>query len=126
MTQLLQATRADVERFMRYVEILPSGCWFWSGARSRGKDRGRKWYGSFRLGKRTVRAHRFACEVIGGERGRRACPPGHDRDHECQFTLCVNPDHVKIITKPENRALQTERARARRRAHAQLVDYCAE
>lgn len=35
----------DVKRFFRYVEKLPNGCWYWTGARSRGKGN-RKWYGS--------------------------------------------------------------------------------
>jgi len=80
---LLQATRADVERFMKYVVVLPCGCWLWTGARSRGGGKAgqRVWYGSFRFycqarRKRiTVRAHRFADEVLR----KRPCPPGHDR-----------------------------------------------
>jgi hypothetical protein len=102
----LQATEADVQRFYRYVEKLPNGCWFWNGARSRGKGN-KKWYGSFRLGKRTVRAHRFAAEVLGGM----DCPPGHDRDHECGFSLCVNPRHIAIVTKLENQLRRIRRQR---------------
>ena len=95
---------ADVARFMRYVEKLPNGCWFWTGARSRGKDN-RKWYGSFRLGARTIRAHRFSCEALGG----RDCPPEHDRDHTCCFSLCVNPDHIEVVPKTINQERKIER-----------------
>lgn len=94
---MINATLADIERFMSYVDKLPSGCWFWTGARSRGKGN-RKWYGSFRVGRVVVRAHRFSCEVLGG----RHCPPQHDRDHTCFFSLCVNPSHIEVVHKVIN------------------------
>lgn len=84
------ATPEDVARFMSFVDILPCGCWFWTGARSRGAGN-RKWYGTFNAGAGRggrVRAHRYACEVIA-DRG--PLPPGHHRDHTCKFSLCVNP-----------------------------------
>lgn len=105
---MLIYTEADVARFLRYVIKLPNGCHFWSGARSRGKGN-RQWYGSFRLGKRTVRAHRFACEALGG----RECPPEHDRDHTCCFSLCVNPDHIEVVHKTVNQERKVERRRLR-------------
>ena len=105
-TAVIQATTQDIERFMRYVERLPSGCWYWTGARSRGRGN-RKWYGSFRVGGRTVRAHRFSCEVLGG----RECPPAHDRDHTCCFSMCVNPAHIEVVPKTINQARKMARAR---------------
>jgi len=99
---MLRASTRDVERFMRFVEKLPNGCWYWTGARSRGNGN-RKWYGSFHLGHRTVRAHRFASEVLAGD----TCPPGHHRDHTCCFSMCVNPDHIEVITKEENQRRKT-------------------
>lgn len=110
---MITATPADIERFYRYVDKLPNGCWFWTGARSRGKGN-KKWYGSFHVrdpetGKsRTVRAHRFACEVLGGK----DCPPEHDRDHTCVFSLCVNFDHIDILHKDEHKKRREERKRA--------------
>ena len=100
-------TQADVERFMTYVDVLPNGCWYWTGARSRGKGN-RKWYGSFKVGKTSVRAHRFACEAIGGK----TCPPGHHRDHTCRFSMCVNPDHLEVVTREVNQQRKVERRRA--------------
>jgi hypothetical protein len=108
---MIQATEADIKRFFRYVEKLPNGCWFWSGARSRGKGN-RRWYGSFRIGKTSVRAHRFSCEVIG-QKG--PLPDGHDRDHTCVFSLCVNPDHVEYVPKQVNQERKVERRREARR-----------
>jgi hypothetical protein len=105
---LLQATEADVRRFMSYVEVLPSGCWLWTGARSRGKGN-KKWYGSFRLGRRTVRAHRFASEVLGHHE----CPDGYDRDHKCELSLCVNPECIEVVLKLVNGRRRTERRRNR-------------
>lgn len=103
---LIQASRKDVERFMRYVIVLQSGCWLWTGARSRGAGN-RLWYGSFRVGHRTVRAHRFASEVLG----RQHCPPGHHRDHKCELSLCVNPDCIEVVEKSVNQERKVERRR---------------
>ncbi len=95
----------DIARFMTFVDKLPSGCWFWTGARSRGAGN-RKWYGSFWYRGRTIRAHRFAAEVIGG-----APPlqPDEHRDHTCVFSLCVNPAHVETVTKVVNQERKTRR-----------------
>ncbi|MDJ0921067.1 MAG: hypothetical protein QNI84_08055 [Henriciella sp.] len=94
---LAQATQADVDRFMKKVKKLPNGCWFWTGGRSRGQGNSLP-YGTFSLQGRGVRAHVFAAEVIG----KKVCPPGHHRDHTCEFSLCVNPDHIEIVPASEN------------------------
>lgn len=85
------------ERFMSFVDKLPNGCWYWTGARSRGAGN-KKWYGSFRDGSKVVRAHRFASEALGGQH----CPKGHHRDHKCRFSMCVNPDHIEVVSREEN------------------------
>lgn len=114
----LQWTTNDVNRFMRKVVvlpgrlILPSGretcaCWLWIGARSIGKGN-RLPYGSFHLGKRTIRAHRFSCEAIGGLP---PPPPDHHRDHECFNSLCVCPYHFEIVHREENQRRKMERNR---------------
>jgi hypothetical protein len=94
---MLEATNEEIARFMCQVDRLPSGCWFWMGARSRGRGN-KKPYGSFWHRGTTVRAHRFASEVLGGVE----CPPDQHRDHECRFSLCVNPDHIHVVPKLEN------------------------
>lgn len=108
MARELAWTDGDVGRFMRMVDVLPCGCWYWEGARSRGEGN-RKWYGSFHVpGHGTVRAHRFADRAIGG---RPELAPGMHRDHTCHFSMCVNPAHLEHVTREENQ----ERKRARRR-----------
>lgn len=37
MADILKASDQDIARFMSYVEKLPNGCWYWTGARSRGQ-----------------------------------------------------------------------------------------
>lgn len=95
----------DIERFLSYVEILDSGCWYWTGARSRGSGN-RKWYGSFSYQGKVIRAHRFACNVMRGM----VCPPGHHRDHLCRFSMCVNPFHFEVVTHEENERRRKERS----------------
>lgn len=97
-------TKEAVLRFYKFVDILSNGCWFWTGARSRGKGN-KKWYGSFRYKGKSIRAHRFACDVIGGK----LCPPGWHRDHLCVFSLCVNPDHLNPMPREKNQEHKVER-----------------
>jgi hypothetical protein len=89
---------ADVARFMTHVDKLPCGCWFYTGARSRGKGN-RKWYGTFYVKGRRIRAHRFSAVAIGGQR---ELEYGEHRDHTCVFSLCVNFDHLEIVTREVN------------------------
>lgn len=56
-----------------------------------------------------VRAHRFACEVIGAKG---PLPSGHDREHNCCFSLCVNPDCIEYVTKEENQKRKIERIKS--------------
>lgn len=100
----LPATHEEVERFLGYVEVLNNGCWFWRGARSRGSGNS-KWHGSFRYRGTTIRAHRFSHDALKGL----PCPPGHHRDHECSFSLCVNPEHIFCTTHAENQRFKVER-----------------
>lgn len=99
-----QKTKEAILRFYKFVDILPNGCHFWTGARSRGKGN-KKWYGSFRYKGQVIRAHRFACDVIG----EKVCPPGWHRDHSCVFSLCVNPEHVNPMPREKNQELKQTR-----------------
>lgn len=104
---MIRASQSDIARFMAKVDQLPGGCWYWTGARSRGAGN-RKWYGSFYVNGRTVRAHRFASEVLAGD----ACPPGHHRDHKCSFSMCVCPDHIEVVTAEENQKRKMKKVKS--------------
>lgn len=97
---------------MSYVDVLPCGCWFWTGARSRGggrrkglKGRG-KWYGTFRYRGRAIRAHRFSCDYLVHKE---PLPKGMHRDHLCLFSLCVRPDHLDRVTHAVNQERKINR-----------------
>ena len=83
------ARRSVSERF--FDRVLPepnSGCWLWEGyiLSSAG-------YGIVR-GKL---AHRFSYELHYG-----AIPSGLDIHHKCGVTACVNPAHLKPMTRVDN------------------------
>lgn len=105
-------TDEEIARFMSYVDILPNGCWYWTGARSRGKGN-KKWYGSFRYRGRTIRVHRFVHDVLKGKH----CPPGHHRDHTCCFSMCACPEHIEAVTREVNQERKIERIKNGLRKH---------
>lgn len=107
MTASFEFDAADVARFLALVDVLPSGCYYWLGARSRGKGN-RKWYPTFCLskGRKRIRGHRFACEAVGG---RPPLPRGWHRDHTCCFSMCVNEAHIVYVTHEENQRRKIER-----------------
>ncbi len=91
-------TDKEIARFMSFVDKLPCGCWFWTGARSRGKGN-RKWYGSFHFRGKTIRAHRFSADYIGKFK---PLPKGQHRVHSCDFSMCVRPEHLSHNTRKVN------------------------
>jgi hypothetical protein len=63
-----------------------TGCWLWTGF-----DNGRG-YGRIELKGRGQQAHRVIYEMLKGP-----IPPGHELDHLCRVTFCVNPDHLEPV-----------------------------
>lgn len=78
------------ERFWSKVNKT-AGCWLWEAGRARNG------YGRFATNGRMVLAHRFAYEIQ-----RNQIPTGLQLRHSCGERLCVNPDHLELVTVREN------------------------
>jgi len=79
-----------VDRF--WAKVDKSGdCWLWIGATNKGG------YGSLTINRKTYGAHRIAIQLAGIE-----IPPGLHVDHKCRNRLCVNPDHLRLVTPRQN------------------------
>lgn len=82
--------RSPEARFWEMVRKTDT-CWLWGG---RLAPHG---YGSILVGKRHVRVHRFAYELLVGP-----IPAGLHIDHLCRVRHCVNPAHLEAVTNTEN------------------------
>lgn len=86
----------DDERFWQYVSPEPNtGCWLWIGGEKNG-------YGYFHPKDAsglygTTRAYRWAYERYVGP-----IPLGLEIHHTCYNRPCVNPDHLRAVTRREN------------------------
>ena len=74
-----------IQAFWSQVEKTAS-CWLWTGSVIPAG------YGRFRLGGKTLMAHRVAFELMRGE-----IPQGLELDHLCRVPLCVNPAHLEAV-----------------------------
>lgn len=66
-------------------------CWNWTGRQMNGG------YGKATHGGRTTGAHRIAYEMTGV-----TIPDGMYLDHICSNRLCVNPAHLREVTRKQN------------------------
>ena len=79
-----------IERFTdKYKE--ENECWLWTASVNQ------KGYGNFWYGGTMGKAHRYAYENLVEE-----IPDGHDVHHTCKNRHCVNPDHLRCMSKSEH------------------------
>jgi hypothetical protein len=80
-----------VERFWSKVDRTDY-CWIWTGSTNGGR------YGKIRDGGTIKSAHRFSWELEHGP-----IPAGMHIDHICHTPRCVRPDHMRLVTRKQNR-----------------------
>lgn len=80
-----------IQRFWSKVEKCSDGHWYW---RAYIKPNN---YGQFWTDK-LIPAHVFSYELVHGK-----IPYGHELHHKCRVKHCVNPEHLKLLTKKEHR-----------------------
>lgn len=79
-----------VDRF--FARVNANGvCWEWLGAI---QNNG---YGKATLDDRATTAHRVSWRLLVGP-----IPDGMTLDHLCRNKVCVNPDHLEVVTSGEN------------------------
>jgi len=97
-----QQTKENIiKRFAeRYIPEPNSGCWLWIGKINTNR------YGKLNVRKKETYAHRFSFELFIG-----IIPNGMVIDHKCCNTYCVNPEHLQVVTRPQNNKATVERGR---------------
>lgn len=80
---------------MSYVFDFETKCWNWIGTINRGA---KKQYGSIKVDKKSVAAHRFSWEFYNNLK----IPSGMIVMHICDNPKCVNPLHLKLGTHKNN------------------------
>jgi hypothetical protein len=78
-----------------YVVDDVSGCWLWTGPRHK-----RIGYGRVMRSGKYLLAHRWIYE-----RERGPIPEGLILHHECENNLCVNPGHLRPMTRGEHQSM---------------------
>jgi hypothetical protein len=81
-----------LEEVLRKASPEPNtGCWLWTEG-----DNGRG-YGRASRNNTNYQAHRLFYELLKGP-----IPEGHELDHLCRVTFCVNPDHLEPVPHRTN------------------------
>jgi len=103
------------KKFWKNVKKTRKGCWTWTGFINRaakGKNSGRYIY----EGVESV-AHRYSYELVYGSVDRNLCV-----NQTCNNDLCVNPEHLQVITKSEAYALARATRATCRNGHPQTEE----
>lgn len=84
---------SPIDRFMRLVLVVETGCWIWLGSTG-----GNNEYGRFSVNGDRVMAHRWSYEHHTGKK----LPQSKDGHHVCETPRCVNWRHIKPATPQQN------------------------
>ena len=82
---------ASMHRFLKRVEYRPDGCWVWTGGKNEDG------YGRMRIGGQFFFVHQLSLDASGVD-----IPAGMVPDHLCRCRPCVNPAHLRVVTRREN------------------------
>lgn len=117
---MIDRRRLIAERIFACVEVTDAGhntpCWLWRLADS-GRGRGGG-YPRIKLNGRTCAAH-----IVSFTNAQGYVPGNKQIDHRCRNRLCVNPDHLEMVSHGENQkrrdaARGVQRRKKRRKAVA--------
>lgn len=89
----IDLTTRLIRRFIAKTSLSETECVLWKGATA---GTGLT-YGNFKVGKRTMLAHRVAYEIFRGP-----IPQGLCVLHKCDVPTCVNPAHLFLGTRQDN------------------------
>jgi len=78
-------------------------CWIWTAGKH-GRKSMPLGYGRFRVKSYVMQAHRLAYELIRAQQ----IPAGLVIDHLCRVSICVNPDHMEVVTQVVNAQRQVK------------------
>lgn len=94
---------AIFRRIVRNSELMPNGCWRWTGRLHQGYA-----YMSMRTGKPHPSQVRVA-RLAWGCRMRKKMPRHLQAEHTCNFKGCVNPDCIDARSNATNQRLKIAR-----------------
>ena len=95
-TQGIPELSADEKRrFWSKVEKEPNGCWKWTGSTKANRQ-------GVRYGEVTIRRHNYLVHRVSWSMSHGQIPEGMVADHKCHNPLCVNPEHLHVVTHQEN------------------------
>lgn len=93
------------------VRVCPdTGCHIWTGPTSGSTGRGRD-YPRMSLDGQTVAVHRVVWTNVHGY-----IPGRKQIDHKCENRLCVNIEHLFMMTHKRNQKLRAKRTKAKKHA----------
>jgi hypothetical protein len=107
MSSIATLDKIEARFLAKVAEPDENGCTLWTGCTDRGG------YGRFRhLGRRVVRAHRYAAGMLDW-------PREIQTRHTCHVRACVNPEHLTFGSSADN---MRDRDEAGRQAQQKGVD----
>ena len=94
-----QTGLTDEQKFLARITKSENGCWIWAGPFQETGRHHEFIYGRFPVKQQNGKWKSALAHIFSYTHFKGAIPEGHEIHHKCDNQICVNPEHLELVTK---------------------------